>query len=252
MSGHSKWAQIKRQKGVADIKKGQAFTKLANAITIAIRQGGDISDPEANFKLRLAIEKARAANLPKENIERAIQHAQGKQAGEIEEIVYEGYGPGGVAVIAEGATDNKQRTTSEIRNIFEKNGGSLGIRGAVSYLFDNMGMITVAKNGKGMDEIMLTAIDIGALEVEEAGELVEIYTKVDELKSIKQKLESQGFKIGSMDLVQKPKTTVSITDVSTAQKILSFMEKLECLDDIQKVYSNFDIPDKLLEEVRGF
>ncbi|MDP3998211.1 MAG: YebC/PmpR family DNA-binding transcriptional regulator [bacterium] len=247
MSGHSKWAQIKRQKGVADIKKGQVFTKLANAITIAIRQGGGIADAESNFRLRLTIEKARQANMPKENIERAIERGAGKAGGGMEEVVYEGYGPGGVAVMVEAATDNRQRTTGEVRNIFDKGGGNLGSKGAVSYLFESVGTITVAKDGKGADEIMLLAIDAGAQDIEEAGEMVEIYTKPEELNVVKEKLAAGGLKVESVELAQKPKTTVAVSDPQTARKVLAFMEKVENLDDVQKVYANFDIPDELLK-----
>lgn len=246
MSGHSKWSQIKRQKGVADIKKGQVFTKLANAITIAIRQGGGIVEPESNFRLRLAMEKARQANMPKENIERAIERGAGKAGGGMEEVVYEGYGPGGVAIIVEAATDNKLRTTAEVRNIFEKGGGNLGSKGAVSYLFESVGMITIAKDSKTTDEIMLLAIDAGAQDVEEAGGVVEVYTKPEELNSVKEKLTAAGLKVESIELTQKPRTIVAVSDPQTAQKVLSFMEKLENLDDVQKVYANFDIPDELL------
>lgn len=247
MSGHSKWAQIKRQKGVADIKKGQTFTKLANAITIAVRQSGGIADPDSNFRLRLAMEKARQANMPKGNIERAVQRAVSKEEGGIEEVVYEGYGPGGVAVIVEAATDNRQRTTSEIRNIFEKNGGSLGGKGAVSYLFESVGMLTVGKNGKTADEVMLLAIDAGAQDVEEAGEMVEVYTQPEDLNKVKEKLQGEGLTVGSVELVQRSKTAVSVSDRETAQKILSFMERLEDSDDVQKVYANFDISDEMLK-----
>lgn len=246
MSGHSKWAQIRRQKGAADIKRGQAFTKLANAITIAVHQGGGIADPDANFRLRLTIEKARQANMPKENIERAIQRAIGKEGGGLEEAVYEGYGPGKVAVMIDVATDNKQRTASEIRNVFEKGGGVLGSKGSVSYLFVNVGQISVPKKDKSADEIMLTAIDAGAQDVEETTETVEIYTKPEDLNKVKEAIRKQGLEIVSAELEMKPQTTVAITDSETAQKVLSFVERLENLDDVQRVFANFDIPDELL------
>lgn len=250
MSGHSKWAQIKRQKGVADIKKGQTFTKLANAITIAVHQSGGITDPDSNFRLRLAMEKARQANMPKSNIERAIQRAVSKEEGGIEEVVYEGYGPGGVAVITEAVTDNRQRTTSDIRNIFEKNGGSLGEKGSVTYLFESVGILTIGKNDKATDEIMLLAIDAGAQDVEEVEGMVEIYTKPEDLNKVKENLQREGLKIEATEVIQRPKTTVFISDSETAQKILSFLEKLEALDDVQKVYANFDIPDNFLEKMQ--
>lgn len=246
MSGHSKWKTIKRQKGVADIRRGQTFTKISNAITIAVRQGGGIGDAESNFKLRLAIEKARAVNMPNINIERAIEKGKGIGRVGLEEAVYEGFAPGGSAVILEVVTDNKQRTASEIKNIFEKNGGTLGNSGAVSYQFTQKGLITVAKNDKTLDEIFLLAADKGAEDVEEAGSDVLIYTKPEELSKIKEALSSQGLSILESELTRKPVTTVSITDKEAAQKVLSFMEKLESLDDVQKVYANFDIEEELL------
>ncbi|MBI4100371.1 YebC/PmpR family DNA-binding transcriptional regulator [Candidatus Microgenomates bacterium] len=246
MSGHSKWAQIKRQKGTADIKRGQAFTKLANAITIAVRQGGGIADPDANFRLRLAIEKARQSNMPKENIERAIRRASGKEGGDLEEAVYEGYGPGKVAVMVEVATDNKQRTAGEIRNIFDREGGVLGSKGSVSYLFESVGQISVPKKEKNADDIMLVAIDSGAQDVEETTETVEIYTKPEDLNRVKEAVKEKGLDVSSAELEMKPQTTVAVTDPQMAQKILAFIEKLENLDDVQRVFANFDIPDELL------
>lgn len=248
MSGHSKWAQIKRQKGVADIKKGQVFTKLANAITIAVRDSGGIGDPEKNFKLRLIIEKSRAVNMPKENIERAIEKGQGKGKGEeLAEVVYEGFGPQGVSIIVEATTDNKLRTNSEVKNVLDKNGGHLGSQGSVSYQFEKKGQITVNKNGKTLDEIFFQAADAGAEDVEEIGDQVLIYTKPEELSMVKQKLTGQ-LSVTDAEITRKPFVVVSISDKSAAQKILSLMEKLEALDDVQKVYANFDIPDEILKE----
>lgn len=249
MSGHSKWAQIKRQKGVADIKRGQAFTKIANGITIAARQGGG-SDPEQNFRLRLIIEKAREINMPKENIERAIRRAHGKLEGAgLEEATYEGFGPGGVSVIVEAATDNKQRTTSEIKNMFEKNGVSLGTPGAVAYQFQQKGLITVKKNNKSIDDIFLLAADAGAEDIEEAGEDVLLYTTSGDLTKVKDALLNNGLKVENFELTRKPTITIPIEDKNTAQKILTFIERLENLDDVQKVYSNFDIPDNIIKQM---
>ena len=246
MSGHSKWAQIKRQKGSADVKKGQAFTKLSNVITIAVRQGGGIADPGQNFKLRLAIEKARSVNMPKETIERAIEKGKGLEKGEgLQETVYEGFGPGGVAVIVEATTDNKIRTTAEVKNIFDKNGGTLGNPGSVSYQFQLKGQITVLKENKSIDDIFLAAADSGAEDVEEAGDEVIIYTKPEELTKVREKLESQ-FKIVDAQLMRKPQVSVSVTEKETAEKVLSFLDKLEHLDDVNKVYANFDISEKLI------
>lgn len=247
MSGHSKWSTIKRQKGAADIKRGQIFTKLSNAIIIAVREGGGIGDPQTNFKLRLAIDKARASNMPKENIERAIERGQGIGAGaNLENVVYEGFTPGGVALIIEATTDNRLRTTSEVRNVVEKSGGTLASPGAVSYQFAQKGLITVRKDGKTLDDIFLLAADKGAEDVEEAGNEVLVYTKPDELAKIKDELSKEGILIVEAELIRKPITIVQIPNKEAAQKILSFMEKLESLDDVQRVYANFDIQDELI------
>lgn len=251
MSGHSKWAQIKRQKGVADIKRGQAFTKVAKGITIAVKQGGGVSDPSQNFRLRLAIEKARAINMPKENIERAIERGMGKSGGMgLEESVYEGFGPQGVAVIVEAATDNKQRTTPEIKSVFEKNGGTLATPGAVSYQFEQKGLITVKKGtppaGRSLDDIFLISADAGAEDIEEAGDEVLIYTKPDQIALVKDILVKNNLAVKDLELIRKPKTTISITDRENADKMLALVEKLEELEDVQKVYANFDIPDRFL------
>lgn len=248
MSGHSKWAQIKRQKGAADIKRGQLFTKVSNAITIAVRQNGGVSDPEQNFKLRLVIEKARTINMPKENIERAIDKALGKgEKGEgLQEAVYEGFGPAGVAVIVEAVTDNKQRTSSEIKNIFDKSGGTLATPGAVSYQFQQKGFISIKKNGKTVDDIFLIAADLGAEDVEEAGEEVIVYTKPEDLSKVRNSLVSEGLTVSDSELTRKPIITTQINNSQDAQKVLLFMEKLEDLDDVQKVYANFDIPEQYL------
>ncbi|MFH1833267.1 MAG: YebC/PmpR family DNA-binding transcriptional regulator [Candidatus Levyibacteriota bacterium] len=246
MSGHSKWAQIKRQKGVTDIKRGQIFTKLANAITIAVKQGGGIGDPSQNFRLRLLIEKARAVNMPKSNIDRAIQRAQGKQAEQVENVTYEGFGPNGIAIIIEAVTDNKLRTTSEVKNLFDKNGANLGIPGSVSYMFQTKGLISVKKNEKTIDDIFLVAADLGAEDVEDVLKSAIIYTKPEELTKIKDALTAKGFIVEDFELARKPLTEIQITNKDTANKILAFIEKLEDLDEVQKVYSNFDIQESLI------
>lgn len=247
MSGHSKWTQIKRQKGVADAKRGQAFTKIANAISIAVRQGGGVGDPNQNFRLRLTIEKARSLNMPKENVERAIQRGMGRGGKEqgLEEIVYEGFAPGGVAVMVEVATDNKQRTTPEIKNTFEKSGGILATPGAVAYQFQQKGQITVKKNGHLIDDIFLLAADSGAENVEDAGSEVLVYTRPEELARVKDSL-SQKFSVVDAELTRKPTVVVSVTNQGTASKILSLLDRLENLDDVQKVFANFDIQDNLI------
>src|SRR5579863_4152916 len=200
MSGHSKWATIKRQKGANDAKRGQLFTKLSKAITIAVRQGGGSPDSESNFRLRLAVEAARTANMPKENIERAIQRASGKQAETLEEAIYEGFGPGGFSVVVEAFTDNKLRTVSEVKNIFNKNGGSMGAQGSVMYQFEKKGVITVKKNGKSLDDIFLIAADSGVEDIEDAGDEVLLYTKHEEVTKIKDLLSQNDLNVKTFEL----------------------------------------------------
>ncbi len=239
MSGHSKWSTIKRQKGVNDAKRGALFTKLSKAISIAVASGGGIGDPGQNFKLRLAIDAARSANMPKENIERAIERAIGKSAVMMEEVLYEGFGPGGVGIIVEAATDNKNRTTSEVQNVFNKNGGNMGAMGSVNYLFKKIGHIVVSKKpGQTLDEVFLEAADSGAEDVEE-GENDEIYIETipNDLAKVRDSLSKKGFTIQSMEFIWQPTAPLSIDD-ETGEKVLSIMEKLEELDDVQKTYSN--------------
>lgn len=242
MSGHSKWSTIKRQKGTADQKRGQIFTKIGNAITVAVREGGG-GDPTANFKLRLAIDKARAANMPKGNIQRAIERGLG-HSGEtqLEEAVYEGYGPGGVAVIVEVATDNRQRTTAEIRSFFEKSGGIFGSAGAVGYLFQQKGFIEIKASGqeKSLEEIELTAIDAGAEEVEDDDEVISVYTKPEDLNKVKVKLEEKGIVIANTEMVMRPITPAKVENEEAGEKAAIFLEKLEEIDEVQKVYTNAD------------
>jgi YebC/PmpR family DNA-binding regulatory protein len=248
MSGHSKWATIKRQKGANDAKRGQLFTKLSKAITIAVRQGGGVADPDSNFRLRLAIEAARAANMPKDNIERAIDRASGKQAAILEEATYEGFGPGGFSVVVEAYTDNKLRTVSEVKNIFNKNGGNMGAQGSVMYQFEKKGVITIEKSGKSLDDIFLIAVDSGADDVEDAGEEVFIYTKPEDVTKIKDELSKNSLEAKTFELVFRPVVNSAISDKDSAGKAISFIDKLESLDDVQKVYANFDIPDELIED----
>lgn len=246
MSGHSKWATIKRQKGAADAKRGQTFTKIANAISIAVRAGGGVTDPNANFRLRLEIEKARTVNMPKDNIARAIDRGAGKgDKGDLSEVVYEGFAPHGVSIIVEAVTDNKQRTTPEIKSLFDKNGGTIGNQGSVAYQFSQMGQIIAAKNGKTLDDIFLIAADNGAVDVEDAGEEVLIYTEAVDLGKVRDALGNE-LTISEAGLIRKPNVTVAITDKDTADQILSFMDKIESHDDVQKVYANFDIADSVL------
>ncbi|MBI2034712.1 MAG: YebC/PmpR family DNA-binding transcriptional regulator [Candidatus Levybacteria bacterium] len=248
MSGHSKWSTIKRQKGATDIKKGQTFTKLANVIIVAVRNGGGVTDPVSNFKLRLAIEAARNANMPKDNIERALRRAAGRHEGDVEEVTYEGFGPGGFAVVVDALTDNKQRTVSEVKNVFEKYGGRLGTPGVAAYQFQQKGSITINKNEKTIDDIFLLAADCGAEDIEETGTGVLIYTKTEDLKKVSDELAKRGLSIVHAELVRMPQSSVVISDKNTAQRALILMQKLEELDDVHRAYANFDIPIQYASE----
>ncbi len=250
MSGHSKWSTIKRQKGITDIKRGLTFTKVANVITIAVRLGGS-SDPDSNPRLRVAVEEARAVNMPRENIQRAIDRGLGKLPGQtIEEVVYEGFGPGKVAFLVEGVTDNKLRTLQEIKSLFEHSGGSLAGQGAVSYMFDKKGQIRIKGKGGSSEEEMLELIDLGAEDVEDYLDqnLQEylVYTEATNVAEVSTKITQAGYPVQSQNLVMKPKVLQQITDAQIAKKVLEFTGKLEEHNDIQKVWANFDIPDNLL------
>ena len=247
MSGHSKWSTIKHQKGATDLKKGKVFSKLAKVITIAAREG---TDPNTNFKLRLEMERAKQVNMPKENIERAIAKARGGTGGEqLEKVVYEGFGPEGISVIVETTTDNRNRTTAAIKNLFERMGGSLGGPGSVAYQFQPMGLITVEKGPKPEEQI-LAMIDLGVEDVEEATDVLEVYVSSANLSKFKEKLEASGFKILETELVQRPKNEVKIANAEKAAKVLKFMDLLHEDDDVQKIYANFDIPEEILKNVK--
>lgn len=239
MSGHSKWATIKRQKGVTDAKRGQAFTKLANVITIAVRQGGGVTDPESNFKLRLAIDKARAMNMPKDNIERAIERGTGASGKDsFDEVLYEGFLPGGVAIIVEAATDNKNRTTAEVKNIIEKNGGNLGTPGSVNYLFDHQGEMIIQKDGKSADDILGFTLDAGVEDIQEEDEVVILAMPIDRLAAVKKVAEQEGLVVEYAEIVYKPKTAVEVGEEAIISRINSIVEKLEDHDDVQNVFNN--------------
>ncbi len=247
MSGHSKWSTIKRQKESKDAKRGQVFTKLAKAITVAVRAGGGITDPEKNFKLRLVIDKARALNVPKENISRAIARGGGgSQAADWAEVNYEGYGPEGIALIVEAATDNKNRTTAEIKNLFERGGGSLSSPGAVAFQFKKLGLITLEKK-EDLDEQILKLMDLGVDDVQEASDVVEVYLKPESLKETRENIEKMGFKVLSEEMTMEPLNIIEIKEPQKAERVLKFTESLEEHDDVQKVYANFDIPDEILK-----
>jgi YebC/PmpR family DNA-binding regulatory protein len=240
MSGHSKWSTIKREKGAKDAARGAVFTKLGNAIAIAARAG---TDPTSNFALRLAIDKAKTANMPMANIERAIQRVADKSAAQLQEVTYEGYGPGGVAILVETATDNINRTYPEVRLAFSKHGGNIAEKGSVAFQFDRRGMIRVKGNG---DDLLMRVIDAGAEDMQEEGEESVIYTDPKELAKVRDALNDQGVGILEAELTYVPNTTVEITDTDTAGKIMRLMDALDDIDDVTNTHVNFDIPEELL------
>lgn len=241
MSGHSKWKTIKHQKGAADIKRGQMFTKLANAITIAVKQGGGTTDPNSNPRLRLAMDVARAQNMPKDNIQRAIDRGAGIGEGEeLQEAVYEGFAPHGINVIVEATTDNPQRTSSEIKSLFQKSGGSFGQPGSSSYLFKKMGEIFVKKDGKSFDEIFSAAVDSSAEDIEELTEEVIVYTQTSNLSKVKDEMAVKGLEITEAKFTMKPITKISLPK-EEYDKVVDFLSSLEDLDDVQEVYSNLQV-----------
>jgi YebC/PmpR family DNA-binding regulatory protein len=249
MSGHSKWSTIKRQKGANDAKRGALFTKVAREIAVAARLGG--GDPDANYRLRLAVEKARSVNMPADNIKRTIEKATGGgDAEQFEEIVYEGYGPGGVAVLVEAQTDNRNRTAAEVRSMFTRSGGQLAGSGAVAWQFEPRGLITVPRNGVDADEVALAAIDAGADDVDTDDEAIEIYTPPGDLERVRASLESAGVPVESADSAMIAKQTVEL-DVAKARQALRLVELLEDLDDVSRVTANFDIPEEVFAEVAG-
>jgi YebC/PmpR family DNA-binding regulatory protein len=241
MSGHSKWSTIKRQKGAKDAARGALFTRLGNAIAIAARAG---TDPEMNFALRLAVDKARAANMPTANIQRSIDRGSGKLGGEqIQEVMYEGYGPGGVAILVECATDNLNRTYPEVRLAFSKHGGNIAEKGAVAFQFERRGMIRVVGSG---DDTLLQALEAGAQDVQEEGEESVVYTDPKELAKVRDALQAAGLTVTEAELTYVPTTTVEVTDAATAGKIMRLMDALDDLDDVTATHVNFDIPEELL------
>jgi YebC/PmpR family DNA-binding regulatory protein len=250
LSGHSKWASIKRKKGATDAKRGQLFSKLVRAIIVAARDGGP--DPAANLALQNAIEKAREAAMPKDNIERAIAKGSGTgtDAAAYETVTYEGYGPGGVAVFIEALTDNRNRTAADVRNVFSKSDGNLGESGSVAWLFERKGVILV-DGSSDEDELMLAAADAGADDVEPDESSYRVTTAPESLHAVRAALEQGGLPIESAESTMVPKTQVSIEDENTARKVVRLMDELEENDDVQAVYSNFDIPERVLEAVAG-
>ena len=248
MSGHSKWATIKRKEGVADARRGKIFTKLIKEITLAARLGG--GDPEGNARLRQAILAAKAENMPKDNIDRAIKKGSGELGGAsaYEELTYEGYGPGGVAVLVDVMTDNKKRTVSEIRHIFSKYGGNLAENGAVAWLFEKKGSILVEKKGIDEDKLIEVALETGAQDVREEENEYEVITEPASFDAVKKAIDTAGFKCIQAQISMIPRNTVKLNE-DRAGQMLKLMEKLEDNDDVQDVYANFDIPDEVMERL---
>lgn len=240
MSGHSKWKTIKHQKGAADAKRGVIFTKLSKAIIIAVKQGGGTTDPASNFRLRLAIDSAKASNMPKDTIDRAIEKGVGRGEGELEEVVYEGFAPHGVNVIVEAATDNPTRTGQEVKNLFTKSGGSFGQPGSTSYLFKKVGSISVKKNTKSFDDIFADALEAGADDLEEMGDGVIVYTATSDLSKVRDTLVSKGLEITDAKFTLKPLSKISLSDKNQYDKVVDFLSSLEDLEDVQEVYSNLE------------
>ena len=247
MSGHSKWSSIKHKKGAADAKRGKLFSKLSRAIIVAAKEGGP--DPAGNLSLQNAIEKARSYSMPKDNIERAIARGSGQDsdAATFETIVYEGYASGGVAVIAEALTDNRNRTAAEVRHIFAKNDGNLGEAGSVAWLFERRGVVVV-DGGADEDELTLVAAEGGADDVQRDGSTWEVTATPEHLSAVREAVESAGFAVENAELAMVPKTTIEVDDENQAKKVLRLIDALEENDDVQEVYANFDIPERVLEE----
>jgi len=249
LSGHSKWSTIKHKKGAADAKRGKLFSKLSKAIMVAAKDGG--SDPLTNLALQNAIEKARSYSMPKDNIERAVAKGSGEgtDGATFETIVYEGYGPEGVAVLVETLTDNRNRTASEVRHLFSKHGGNLGATGAVAWQFERLGVMLVRADGVDEEDLLLVAADAGADDVERDGDVFQVTSPPELLAAVRQALAAAGYAIESAELSMVPKTTVAISDESVAKRIVRLVEGLEDFDDVQDVYANFDIPEAVLEVV---
>jgi YebC/PmpR family DNA-binding regulatory protein len=251
VSGHSKWSTIKHKKGAADAKRGKLFSKLTRAIIVAAKEGG--GDPSANLALQNAIEKARSYSMPKDNIDRAIAKGSGADAdaAAFETVVYEGFGPSGVAVIVEALTDNRNRTAGEVRHTFAKNDGNLGGSGAVAWLFERRGVVIVEADGADEDGLMLAAAEGGADDVSQDGSTFQVTSAPEQLAAVREAVEAAGFTVDAAELTMVPKTTVEVADENEAKKILRLMDQLEDNDDVQDVYANFDIPERVLEAVAG-
>ncbi|MGI6620579.1 MAG: YebC/PmpR family DNA-binding transcriptional regulator [Bacillota bacterium] len=244
MAGHSKWSNIKRKKSKMDAQRANAISKAVREVMLAARQGG--GNPESNFRLRMAIEKAKSYNVSADNIERAIKRGTGElDSGHVEEITYEGYGPGGTAVLVETATDNRNRTAAEIRHLFSKHGGKLAELGAVAWIFEQRGFIALEKQGLSEEQALEMCIEAGALDMQVEDDCYEVYTEVSDLEQVRANLESSGARIQTAELTMVPKTYVNL-DRDDAVKMLALMDVLESHDDVSKVYANFDVPDDIL------
>lgn len=240
MSGHSKWSTIKREKGAKDAARGAVFTKLGNAIAVAARKG---ADPDTNFELRLTIDRAKAANMPSANIQRSVDRAKDKDAAQLTEVLYEGYGPGGVAVLVECASDNLNRTYPEVKLAFSKHGGSIAEKGSVAFQFNHKGMIRVKATG---DDLLMQALEAGAEDVQEEGDESIVYTEAKELAKVRDALNAAGVAITEAELTYVPNNTVEVEDVATAGKIIRMMDALEANDDVINTHVNFDISEEFL------
>jgi YebC/PmpR family DNA-binding regulatory protein len=249
VSGHSKWSSIKHKKGAADAKRGKLFSKLSRAIIVAAKEGGP--DPAGNLALQNAIEKARSYSMPKDNIERAIARGSGADSDteSFETVLYEGYGPSGVAVIVEALTDNRNRTASDVRHAFDKNDGNLGTSGAVVWLFERRAVVLVSADGADEDELTLAAAEGGADDVTQDGSQYQIVAEPGALMSVREAVEAAGFTVDAAELTMVPKTTVEVADEITAKKVLRLIDQLEENDDVQDVFANFDIPEPVLEVI---
>ncbi|MFC1548835.1 YebC/PmpR family DNA-binding transcriptional regulator [Candidatus Omnitrophota bacterium] len=250
MSGHSKWASIKHKKGAVDAKRGKIFTKLIREITVAAREGG--GNPEANPRLRLAIQKAKDSNMPADNIDRGIKKGTGELEGvSYENVSFEGYAPGGVAIIVEGLTDNKNRTTSEVRSIFSKRGGNMAGEGSVAFQFERKGVFMVKRQDAKEDELLDVALESGAEDLTSDEDFFQIICAPQDFDKVRSGLTEKNVKLESGELSQVPNNTIKVEDAETARKILALVEDLEDNDDVQNVYTNFDIPDEILKQIEG-
>lgn len=241
MSGHSKWSTIKRQKHANDAARGQTFTKLANAITIAVKDSGGSADPQTNFRLRLAIDKARQANMPKTNIDRAIDRGAGKGgSGNLEEVLYEGFAPHNVVVLVEAVTDNRQRTIAAVRNVLAQSGGALGRTGSVAYLFKKCGVVHLTKQNLDLDKLLATAIECGAQDLEEDAQSFTVYCQATRLHELKECLIAKNYQVLDAEITYRPGSWITISDAAAGQKIIELLTQLEDLADVSKVHTNAD------------